>query len=54
MMKIDIPFHVKEKMVQLEQDDKTAILAVSTFDGVNCLIVLGIAHELKPDCCGCY
>jgi hypothetical protein len=54
MMKIDIPSHVKEKMVQLEQDDKTAILAVSTLDGDICLIVLGIAHELKPDHCGCH
>jgi Cu+-exporting ATPase len=46
MMKIDIPSHVEENMVQLEQDGKTAILAA--FDGVICL-VLGIADELKPD-----
>ena len=46
MMKIDVPSHVEEKMVQLEYDGKTAILAA--FNGIICL-VLGIADELKPD-----
>jgi len=46
MMDIEIPAHVEEQMIQLEQDGKTAILAV--VDRCVC-IVMGIADELKPD-----
>jgi Cu+-exporting ATPase len=46
MMDIAIPSNAEDRMVQLEQEGKTAILAA--VDGSVC-IVLGIADELKPD-----